>query len=271
MIGVVLCAAPIALPLYLYEAAATQGQSIIWAPVCLVIVLVAVLPLWLRQIHRVRHPWRALGCTGGITWLKHWGYAFALGGMSVIGLYVIQLLMGWGQWVGLDADRWLQFLFEGALLGLGVGLAEELLFRGWILFELEQDYPSHVTVGLNACLFAIAHYLRPISSILATWPQFLGLVLLGVTLVWARRIPIKIASQNSSSKHLGFAAGLHGGLVWAYYQFNVGDLVKTTGQVPAWVTGIDNNPLAGLLGIGLLLGLASFTYQLSHRQVDWRI
>ncbi|MEO1094133.1 MAG: CPBP family intramembrane glutamic endopeptidase [Cyanobacteria bacterium J06638_28] len=269
MVGVVLCAAPIALPLYWYEAAATQGQSIVWAPICLVIVLMTGLPWWLRQIHGVRVPWRALGCTGGITWLKHWGYAFALGGMSVIGLYLIQLCLGWSLWVGLD-DHWPQFVMEGGLLGLGVGLAEELLFRGWILFELEQDYRPNVAIWLNALLFAIAHYLRPISSILATWPQFLGLLLLGVTLVWARRIPVKSASQNTASTHLGFAAGLHGGLVWAYYQFNVGNLVATTGQAPAWVTGIDDNPLAGLLGIGLLVGLASLTYRLSHRQVGVR-
>lgn len=266
--GVVLCAAPIALPLYRYEVTATQGQSIIWSPACLVAVLILGLPVWLRQIHRVRYPWCRLGFIGGITWLKHWAWAFALGGVSVTGLYSVQLLLGWCIWAGADTDRWLQFAVEGWLLGVGVGMAEELLFRGWLLFELEQDYQPQVTVWLNALVFAIAHYLRPIDAILATWPQFLGLLLLGVTLVWARRIPVEVVSQDMARTHLGFAAGLHGGLVWAYYQVDVGNLVRTTAQVPTWVTGVDDNPLAGFLGLCLLTGLASITYWLSHRQVS---
>jgi hypothetical protein len=154
-------------------------------------------------------------------------------------------------------------LFEGFLVGLGVGLAEELLFRGWLLFELEQDYPAVGALWLNAVIFAIAHYLRPLEAILESWPQFLGLLLLGLTLVWARRIPLRQGPLNQGTT-LAFAAGLHGGLVWAYYQVDVNDLVVATGQVPDWITGIGGNPLAGILGLALLGGIAYGTYLLSH-------
>jgi hypothetical protein len=72
-------------------------------------------------------------------------------------------------------------------------------------------------------------------------------------LVWARRVALVPHPREGS---LGPAVGLHGGLVWMYYVLNVGQLIQPTGRVPAWVTGLDGNPLAGVLGITLLLGLA---------------
>jgi hypothetical protein len=47
--------------------------------------------------------------------------------------------------------------------------------------------------------------------------------------------------------------GLHGGLVWGYYILNVGELVKYSDTVPTWITGIDRNPLAGVMGILFLI------------------
>jgi hypothetical protein len=57
---------------------------------------------------------------------------------------------------------------------------------------------------------------------------------------------------------------LHGGLVFAYYQVDVNDLVVATAQVPEWVTGIGGNPLAGLLGLGFLSVIGGITYVASH-------
>jgi hypothetical protein len=34
-----------------------------------------------------------------------------------------------------------------------------------------------------------------------------------------------------------------------YYIFNIGHLIDYTEQVTNWVTGIDQNPLAGIMGI----------------------
>jgi fructose-specific phosphotransferase system IIC component len=55
---------------------------------------------------------------------------------------------------------------------------------------------------------------------------------------------------------LGFPIGLHGGLVWGYYIINVGELVKYSGLVPDWVTGVNNNPLQGVMGVLLMSVLA---------------
>jgi membrane protease YdiL (CAAX protease family) len=257
-------AAPIFVPLYQLEYAATQGKTVIWAPITLFIVFMLCLPSWLRHVHRCPRPWSQLGLNGGVTGGKAWFIAFAAGWMGVVLLYGLQLLLGWSVWVPPNPADLGRNLLAGLLVGVGVGLAEEIIFRGWLLFELEQDYRPLPALWLNAGLFAIAHYLRPLSEIWATWPQFVGLLILGAALVWARRIPLRGTPSQSTMTTLGPAAGLHGGLVFAYYQVDVNDLVSTTGRVPEWVTGIGGNPLAGLLGLGCLGVIAYTTFTLSR-------
>ena len=222
------------------------------------------LPFWARWVHHLRKPWQILGMHGGLRWWGRWGIAFVVGAAGVAVLYALQIALGWGVWMPPSSREVVRNVLEGFLVGLGVGVAEELVFRGWLLFELEQDYGMQAALWLNAAFFAIAHYLRPIAAIIEAWPQFLGLMLLGLTLVWARRIPIRSHRPRSPETLLGFAVGLHSGLVWAYYQVDVGDLVLATGQVPEWITGVGGNPLAGLLGLVLLGAIAAATYVTSH-------
>ena len=80
---------------------------------------------------------------------------------------------------------------------------------------------------------------------------------LGMALVWARRSPTGLPGKRLS--RLGYPIGLHAGLIWGYYIVNVGGLSEYTGQAPEWVTGIDRNPLAGLLGV-ILLGLIGWQF-----------
>lgn len=260
----VVVAAPIFFPLYQFEYTATQGKTVIRAPIALFCVFVLLLPLWMRCVHQRSRPWQALGMHCLRAWLRTWLVAFVAGGLAVGLLYGLQLLLGWSTWVGPGTANWPYNLLEGLLVGVGVGLAEELIFRGWMLFEFEQDHPLPIALVVDAGIFAIAHYLRPLSEILATWPQFVGLFLLGCALVWARRIPLSPSGHHKPTTTLGPAAGLHGGLVFTYYQFDVNDLVSTTNRVPDWITGVSGNPLAGLLGLSLLGAIAYITYTLSR-------
>lgn len=264
LLATVVVAAPLFVPLYQFEYAATQGKTVTWAPIALFSVWVLLLPLWLRLVHQRSRPWQVLGMHRPRAWGSAWLVAFGAGGLAVGLLYGLQLLLGWSAWVGPGPANWPYNLLEGLLVGIGVGLAEELIFRGWMLFEFEQNYSPAVALGLDAGIFAIAHYLRPLSEIWATWPQFLGLLLLGLALVWARRIPVTPVRLRHPGTTLGPAAGLHGGLVFAYYQFDVNDLVSATNRVPEWMTGVGGNPLAGLLGLSLLGAIAYVTYTLSH-------
>jgi membrane protease YdiL (CAAX protease family) len=150
---------------------------------------------------------------------------------------------------------WRSAILPGALTAFGIGFAEELLFRGWLLTELEQDYGKGRSLIISSLIFAILHFIRPIKDILATWVQFPGLVILGIDLVWARR-----THQN----RIGQSMGLHTGFVWGYYVIDVSDLLTTTNQVPEWITGIGSNPVAGLMGIIFLL-LTGVFLKVSYR------
>jgi uncharacterized protein len=50
-------------------------------------------------------------------------------------------------------------------------------------------------------------------------------------------------------------------LVFGYYVVNVGNLITYTGRVPAWITGLNNNPLAGCMGLIFLGAIALYMRQ----------
>ncbi len=164
---------------------------------------------------------------------------------SLLFLFLLMSGLGWVAWRSPSVPI-PHLLLEGLGVGLGYGLAEETVFRGWLLDELERDYAPRIALWANALTFALLHFIRPLDEVIATSPQFFGLVLLGLLLVWAKR----------QTGRLGLSIGLHGGMVWGYYLVNVGAMVRYTGQVPEWITGINQNPLAGVLGFLCLGGLA---------------
>ena len=243
---------PVVLPYYLITG---QSPNV----VCLVVLYVEFFILsriWGRRIHRLTNPLPQYG----LVWASEVGLdllkAMMIGLVGVVSLYCIQAVLGW---IALQppAPNFLFILLEGLLVALAVGLAEEFFFRGWLLFELERDYSPGLALWINGLLFAVAHFIRPISVIIRTWPQFLGLLLLGLALVWARRAPSYYPGRKETGK-LGLPIGLHAGLVWGYYIFKVGELTDYSQHAPEWLTGIDQNPLAGVLGLVLLSLIAMF-------------
>lgn len=170
----------------------------------------------------------------------------AIGLSLCSGLFMIQTILGWSM-ISNSEEFLFRIAIEGLLSGLGIAFAEELFFRGWILYELERDYSKSNALWCSSILFAMAHFLKPIPEIIRTSIAFPALLILGCSLVWAKR---------AYGDRLGIAIGLHAGLVWGYYIFNVGNLVTYTNRVPKWLTGIDRNPLAGALGLSLMTILA---------------
>jgi hypothetical protein len=183
-------------------------------------------------------------------------WALVIGVLGVFALFGIETLLGWVR-PTTPSSRLVRFVFEGLLMALAVGFAEEMLFRGWVLAELEEGYGSVASLVMNALFFAGTHFIKPWSEIVRSLPQFAGLVVLGLALVWARRSPTGLRGKQLS--RLGYPIGLHAGLIWGYYIINVGGLSEYTGQAPEWVTGIDSNPLAGLMGV-ILLGLIAWPF-----------
>lgn len=166
-----------------------------------------------------------------------------IGLFFTISLFALEGLFGWVIWQ--SSDNLLRVILEGSLSALGIGFAEELVFRGWLLDELIRDYRPKIALWADAIIFASLHFLKPLTEMVRTLPTFPALLLLGLTLVWAKQC---------SKGRLGLSIGLHAGLVWGYYIINVGQLVRFSDRVPEWVTGIDQNPLAGVMGL-LFLGV----------------
>lgn len=214
------------------------------------------LPFWGQWVHGWKSAFVRCGLRVRSQFFKDLWLALLIGAFGVFALFGIETLLGWATPTA-PSPRLVRFIIEGLVMALAVAFAEEMLFRGWVLSELEQDYHSAVSLSMSAIFFAAMHFIKPVSEIIRTLPQFLGLVILGIALGWARRSPTgKIGSQVAS---LGYPIGLHAGLIWGYYIVNVGGLSDYTGRAPEWLTGIDSNPLAGLLGL-ILLGLIASAF-----------
>jgi uncharacterized protein len=212
----------------------------------LAIEFIALLPWWGRKVYQHPNLYAHYGLVfsrqNGLLLLK----GLAIGSCFAFALFITQGLLGWLTWQPPRLSIF-QLALEGSATALGTGLAEELFFRGWMLDELDRDY-SPITASItDAGLFAALHFIKPIPVMLSSLPQFPGLFLLGTIVIIAKR-------QNRNL--LGMSIGLHAGMIWAYYIINVGGMVKYSGQVSDWVTGINGNPLSGLLGLTFLVILA---------------
>jgi membrane protease YdiL (CAAX protease family) len=235
---------PIAVPIYLL----VQDSNLV-SIVTLVILyteFIILLRLWGKKLYHQPQPLRHYGLEftrlNGVDLLS----GLAIGLLSLLIVFSIEGALGWLVWQQ-PQNSLSGIILEGLLVGLGIGFAEELLFRGWLLNELERDYKPQLAAWIDAIVFALAHFIKPLEAIIHTLPQFPALVLLGLTQVWGKRW---------RHGRLGLPIGLHGGLVWGYYIINVGELTQYSGTVPEWITGLNNNPLQGVMGIIFMGGLA---------------
>jgi len=213
-----------------------------------------LLPWWSKYIHQQPQAFSYYGLEftrkNAVELLR----GVAIGLINILVLFGLQGMLGWLVWQQPDFSM-LQLVLEGFITGLGVAFAEELFFRGFIYDELQRDYNSTVVVWGTAIIFAALHFIKPLPEIIRTSPQFLGLLVLGLACVWAKR---------SCRGRLGLSIGIHGGLVWGNYIIEVGKLANYSGKVPQWVTGINNNPLAGIMG---LLGLTLLALWMRQKQL----
>ena len=207
-------------------------------------VFLLLTPWWGKQVYQQPQLLQSYGLVGtrqnAIDLLK----GLAIGLLMTLSLFALQ---GWFGWLEFQTPPLVirRVILEGLLSALGIGLAEELVFRGWLLTELQRDYSQKVSLWASAMIFALLHFTKPLSEMIRLLPAFPALLLLGLTLVWAKW---------SIRGRLGLSIGLHAGLVWGYYIINVGQLVQYSGRVSPWITGVDGNPIAGIMGL-LFMGL----------------
>lgn len=243
LIALLLVWLPLAVPIYLFLSHDPNLVTILTMGL-LFGEFLWLLRWWGKHVYRQPQLLNYYGLKGtrqnGLDLLK----GLSIGLLFVFGLFALEGLLGWLEFQtpqpGLP-----RLIVEGLVSALGIGLVEELVFRGWLLEELQRDYSPNASLWSDAIIFAVSHYLKPLSEVIRTLPGFPGRLLLGWALVWAKR---------SSGGLLGLPIGLHAGLVWGYYIINVGKLVQYSDRVSPWITGVDGDPVAGVMGL-LFLGI----------------
>lgn len=210
------------------------------------LLLLLSLPLRIRRVWGEQRPWRQLGVVAPPARAAR---AFVRGLLKAALLLALVagalLISGQAGWRGqLDAAQ----LLNGLALLLGVGFAEELLFRGWLWGELERHLGSRWALWGQAVVFSLAHT-RFVLGPIGAAGLLGGLLLLGLALA---------AQRRADGGVLWGAVGLHGGLVGGWFLLQ-GGLLALAPEASAWLVGPGGahpNPIGGAVGwfgLGLLL------------------
>ncbi|MEL6440446.1 MAG: type II CAAX endopeptidase family protein [Cyanobacteria bacterium J06621_8] len=168
-----------------------------------------------------------------------WGLLLSLGSLaSVLSIESALDLLDW-QWHQAKQLRVLLLPIFG--LSLVISFVEELVFRGYIFITLSADNSWLIAAIASSFIFALLHLIWERKQ---TLPQLPGLFLMGMVLIAAR-----IISNNS----LYLSVGLHTGWIWGLTCIDSAGLITYKHQ-NHWITGINQQPLAGLGGF-LCLGI----------------
>ena len=206
-------------------------------------LLLLTLPLRLGRVWGTNQPWRRLGvrAPGLVPALRALLRGLIKALLLLVPLTAVLLLSGQAHWLGELGEA---TLLNALALVLGVGFAEELLFRGWLWGELELQLGAGKALWVQAGVFALLHpwYRMPGLEALALLG---GLMLLGLVLALQRR---------ADGGLLWGAIGLHGGLVGGWFALQHG-LLELSAAAPAWLVGpgaANQNPIGSVFGLGTL-------------------
>ncbi|HEY9729477.1 MAG TPA: CPBP family intramembrane glutamic endopeptidase [Chroococcales cyanobacterium] len=183
-----------------------------------------------------------------LTVLLSLGKGLGLGILSLLALFIGQWILGWLDWHLENFHRLGQSLLPVLLLALWISLTEELVFRGFLITELQQNYSLWIAAVLSSIIFALLHLIWEQKN---TLPQLPGLGLMGLVLVLARW---------ADSGSLGLAWGLHASWIWGLACLDAAELISYTGKSQTWITGLGEKPLAGLAGFLCLLGVGALLF-----------
>ncbi|MGK7949586.1 MAG: lysostaphin resistance A-like protein [Xenococcaceae cyanobacterium] len=173
--------------------------------------------------------------------------------ISLIIIFILESLLGFARWEWSNIPRLFPLGLSLLVLGLAIALIEELVFRGFILNQLEKDYTYGLAAAISSLIFALLHL---IWSPKETLPQIPGLWLMGMILVGARLVDYG---------NLGLAIGLHTGWIFSLSCVDSTELITYTDKNRPWLTGIKQQPLAGLAGIlGLLITAIALTVRFRY-------
>jgi uncharacterized protein len=234
-------------------------------PLLASLYLIALPLLWVISLVEgvpFSQPFSHYGIPGRSSVLVSLGCGLCLALLSLAVIFALEGRLGWLEW---QASNWQQLgsvWLPILLLGLWIGVTEELIFRGFLLNELigKQKFNELLAIAtgilakpqanlwlaavISSLIFAFGHLVWEVKE---TIPQLPGLWLMGMVLVLARWV---------DGGNLGLAWGLHAGWVWGLTCIDTAGLIKYTGRGRDWLTGLAGKPLAGIAGVLCLLGTA---------------
>ena len=234
-----------AVPLMLFGLPAAQLS--LTGTVLSFVLFLLLMPRWATLRWSAERPWVALGICRANPQSQPGAAAALLKGLLIAaGLLMVitsvVLIDGSGNWRGeVDATQ----LTNAVLLCLGVGFAEELIFRSWLWAELNRMMGSRRGALAQASIFSLVHT-RFNLGLAAMSGLLVGLFLLGMVLAIQRQ-----ADQGS----LWGCIGLHGGLVAGWFLLQ-SSLIQLSPNAPLWLVGPGGsaaNPLGGAVGLISLL------------------
>ena len=219
------------------------------------VLFLVCLPLRLRRVWGIARPWRCLGLNApfkkSIRALVHGllEAALVLLGLSLVLLVLGQARMGDGLTLGQAVN---------AVALMGVGFAEELVFRGWLWGELQLRLNGIPAAAAQAVVFSVLH-----TRFDQGWAIPLGLLpgmfMLGLVL----------AGQRSKDDNLlAGAVGLHGGLVAGWFALQSG-LLSLEPSIPVWLMGPNYNPVAALPDYNPVGGLMGWLGLVQLLRLRW--
>ena len=214
------------------------------------LMFIFLLPKWFQTRWNIKNTWTLLGINTIdknrkliLPFLK----GFTISSFLVSLILITIIYTKWGYWIW---EIYPDIFLNGIILMLGVGIAEELIFRGWLLEELKNQFGLKNAIIAQASAFSIVHigfdlpFLQMISILT-------GLFLLGILLAL-----IRLKDRSS----LWGCIGLHGGLVGLWFLTNNG-LLEISEDAPTWLVGpgsLNTNPLGGIFGISLMIVFCFF-------------
>ena len=217
------------------------------------ILFIFSMPSWFNIRWEIRNTWKVLGLNKKnlLENILHFLQGIFLSLILIILILIPILNENYIIWLGGLSSK---IIINGMLLTFGVGFAEELIFRAWLLEELKLQFGIKIALISQAIVFSIAHIPSGISfgDVSGT---LIGLFLLAI-------LCSIIRFKDAGS--LWGAIGLHGGLVGIWFILNNG-LIEISNEAPIWLVGNDSkNPLGSLYGITLLT-ISSIFYFLNFK------
>ena len=217
------------------------------------ILFIFSMPSWFNIRWKIRNTWTLLGLNKKklLENILHFSQGIFLSLILIILILIPILNENYIIWLGGLSSK---IIINGMLLTFGVGFAEELIFRAWLLEELKLQFGIKIALISQAIVFSIAHIRSGISfgDVSGT---LIGLFLLAI-------LCSIIRFKDAGS--LWGAIGLHGGLVGIWFILNNG-LIEISNETPIWLVGNDSkNPLGSLYGITLLT-ISSIFYFLNFK------